>query len=445
MKNILAIAIASIATSLIAAGPGGGGMQPGGPGGGGNQPGGNQPGQPGGGSSATFTFDTFLAASTATSGVIIREGVITGHESPTSVTAPASIASIAEGAFAGCTTLTSIDLSATSITEIPESVFALCTALTTVTLPASCTSIGANAFYGCTSLSSVTAPGVTKVGADAFHGCASLTTIPPSATTLGKYSFAKTALSSVDASGVNLSEGAFSCCTSLTEAKNLPAELPTALFACDTSLNSCDLSDVATFGAASLAGCDALKTLTLDDAATFGEYAFAADTATLATMFSAGVLPDFAANTTAFLGRGYSVDGQSAAVFEAAPLVDWLASEGSSYSQPTSYSTADIDAWLADKSNLGAIVSFCYADNADVKDESDVLTVVLDGGEPIFTFVPSSSSAINVSVVGTNDLGSDFSEDNLTKTDNGDGSCAYTSKNESANACFVRLKFTKAW
>ena len=80
MKKILAFAFVSIMTSLIAAGPGGGGMQPGG---GGNQPGGNQPGQPGGGSSATFTFDTFLAASTATSGVIIREGVITGHESPT--------------------------------------------------------------------------------------------------------------------------------------------------------------------------------------------------------------------------------------------------------------------------------------------------------------------------------------------------------------------------
>lgn len=443
MNRILAFAFVSIATSLIAAGPGGGGNQPGG---GGNQPSGNQPGDPGGGASATFTFDTFLAASTATSGLIIREGVITGHESPTSVTAPASIASIAEGAFAGCTTLTSIDLSATSITEIPESAFALCTALTTVTLPASCTSIGANAFYGCTSLSSVTAPGVTKVGADAFHGCASLATLPPSATTLGKYSFAKTALSSVDASGMNLSEGAFSCCTSLTEAKHLPAELPTALFACDTSLNSCDLSGVSTFGAASLAGCDALTALSLDGAAEFGDYAFAAGTATLATVFDSGALPDFTANAIAFLGRGYSVDGESAAVFEAAPLVDWLANEGNSYSQPTSYGTADIEAWLADKSNLGAIVSFCYADNADVKDESDVLTVKqLDGGEPIFTFVPSSSSAINVSVVGTNDLGSDFSEDNLTKADNVNGSCTYTSKDENADACFVRLKFTKAW
>jgi len=78
MKKILTVVSISIVTSLFAAGPGG---NP--PGGGGNQPGGNQPGQPGGGSSATFTFDTFLAASTATSGVIIREGVITGHESPT--------------------------------------------------------------------------------------------------------------------------------------------------------------------------------------------------------------------------------------------------------------------------------------------------------------------------------------------------------------------------
>ena len=111
MKIVVAVAFATIASAALAAGPGGGGTQPGG----------NQPG--GGGSSANWTFDTFLASSTTASGLIIREGVVMGFDNPTSVTVASTVTEIAEGALAGCTTLTSINLSSTSITEIPESAF----------------------------------------------------------------------------------------------------------------------------------------------------------------------------------------------------------------------------------------------------------------------------------------------------------------------------------
>lgn len=84
MKNIILATVVIIASSVtvLAAGPGGGGTQPGGggnqPGGGGNQPGGNQPSGPGG-SSATFTFDTFLeAATTNSNGTITRAGRLDG-------------------------------------------------------------------------------------------------------------------------------------------------------------------------------------------------------------------------------------------------------------------------------------------------------------------------------------------------------------------------------
>ena len=120
MNLICTVAFVTIASAVVIAGPGGG-----------NQPGGNQPG---GGSSATWTFDTFLASSTTTSGLIIREGIIIGYDSPTSATVASTVTDIAEGALAGCTTLTGIDLSATSITEIPESAFAGCSNLATVIL-----------------------------------------------------------------------------------------------------------------------------------------------------------------------------------------------------------------------------------------------------------------------------------------------------------------------
>ena len=102
MNLFVAVAFAAVASTVHAAGPGGNQ-----PGGGGNQPGGNQPG---GGSSATFTFDSFLASSTTTSGLIIREGIVIGFDSPTSVTVASTVSDIAEGALAGCTPRTTTSI-----------------------------------------------------------------------------------------------------------------------------------------------------------------------------------------------------------------------------------------------------------------------------------------------------------------------------------------------
>ncbi|MGM9554591.1 MAG: leucine-rich repeat domain-containing protein [Faecousia sp.] len=124
-------------------------------------------------------------------------GVIyAGDDSITYADIPAEINGVAvigigDGAFAGCTDLTSVTLPE-SVTSIANSAFEGCTGLTSMTLPEGVTSIGNYAFSGCTGLTSVTLPeGVTSIGNYAFSGCTGLTsvTIPESVTSIGDYAF----------------------------------------------------------------------------------------------------------------------------------------------------------------------------------------------------------------------------------------------------------------
>ena len=90
----------------------------------------------------------------------------TTYEIPTTVT------SIGNGAFAGCSNLTSVNIPA-NVTSIDEAAFMSCINLTSVTIPANVTAIGAAAFEGCTSLASVTvyAPSCS-LGSNTFDHCA---------------------------------------------------------------------------------------------------------------------------------------------------------------------------------------------------------------------------------------------------------------------------------
>ena len=84
---------------------------------------------------------------------------------------------IVDGAFYGCSSLTSITIP-NSVTSIGAWAFSECSNLTSITIPNSVTSIGNYAFYNCTGLTSITiGNSVTSIGEDAFCGCSSLTSI----------------------------------------------------------------------------------------------------------------------------------------------------------------------------------------------------------------------------------------------------------------------------
>ena len=169
---------------------------------------------------------------------------------------PASVKSIVNQAFYGCTSLASFEVEGgntsyssadgvllnsegttlvcypagksgtsyvihNSVTEIDDFAFYGCTRLTTVTISDSLISIGGWAFYGCTSLASIINPGsVSLIGDYAFYYCTSLASIPlfDSLTEIGTYAFyGCTSLASIDisASVTSIGDNAFYGCTSL--------------------------------------------------------------------------------------------------------------------------------------------------------------------------------------------------------------------------------------
>lgn len=146
----------------------------------------------------------------------------------TSITIPDSITEIYGSAFEGCTELSSIKVNEgntvydsrdncnavietesnelvagckntiipDSVTSIGNGAFYGCSGLTSISIPDSVTSIGEYSFSGCTGLPDLTIPDtVTNIGGSAFAGCSNLTSIavPNSIVKIGYYAFDNTA------------------------------------------------------------------------------------------------------------------------------------------------------------------------------------------------------------------------------------------------------------
>ena len=133
---------------------------------------------------------------------------------------PDSVTSIGDGAFDGCSSLSSIAIS-DSITSISAWTFDGCSSLRSLVIPDSVTSIGNEAFRGCSSLCSLVIPdSVTSIGDGAFDGCSSLRSlvIPDCVTSIrdGAFDGCKSLRSLVIPDSVtSIGDGAFSSCSSL--------------------------------------------------------------------------------------------------------------------------------------------------------------------------------------------------------------------------------------
>ena len=90
---------------------------------------------------------------------------------------PSTVSNIGEGAFDGCTNITTVTIPA-SVSKLQARVFKGCTSLQSATLQSGLKDIDENAFVGCINLRSIAIPGtVQRIGTRAFSGCKKLQTL----------------------------------------------------------------------------------------------------------------------------------------------------------------------------------------------------------------------------------------------------------------------------
>lgn len=83
-----------------------------------------------------------------------------------------SLTELQTNCFSGCTSLTELNLAdLAQLQTVGAGAFEGCTSLETVQLPACVTTLGDGAFRSCTGLKSIAAAGVQEIGAEAFYNC----------------------------------------------------------------------------------------------------------------------------------------------------------------------------------------------------------------------------------------------------------------------------------
>ena len=206
-------------------------------------------------------------------------------------------------AFADCSSLESIDLSNSSITEIPENAFSNCTSLKTVKLPSTVTKIADDAFADCKKLEEIQGLSnckISEIGKDAFAGCYNLKTFDISSATITSLPdticsnmYALTSihlpktLTSIGTSALegckkleeitgisdckltSIGANAFASCSALKEvdlSKSSFTALPASAFAKDIALTSVKLPDSLTeIGEKAFVGCGAMEKIDLSN------------------------------------------------------------------------------------------------------------------------------------------------------------------------------------
>lgn len=180
---------------------------------------------------------------------------------------PDNAVSIADGAFYGCTAMTSVTIGE-AVLSIGTSAFDSCFALASIDLPDNLTSIGNGAFAMCQSLTSVTIPkGITRIRQNTFSTCILLSsvTIPDGVTSIDRSAFSRCyALTSIKLPGSlkSMEDAVFEYCTGLTSI-TIPdgvTEIPTeAFYGCEALTTVTIPKSVYHIGKGAFVLCPSLK------------------------------------------------------------------------------------------------------------------------------------------------------------------------------------------
>ena len=204
----------------------------------------------------------------------IAASAFSGNTDITSLNLSKLTATIGEGAFEGCTSLTSV--SGSGVTSIETNAFKDCSSLTTISMTSLLT-IGERAFVGCTSLSTLKLTKATTIGANAFEGSGITTFTSSNLATIGDNAFINTPIQTISLSTVTrIGEKAFAYCNSLTDITLTDSiiALGDSAFANCENLTSITLTGITTLGNSIFTNCTALTNITADSLATIGNYTF---------------------------------------------------------------------------------------------------------------------------------------------------------------------------
>jgi hypothetical protein len=170
---------------------------------------------------SAITVDSSNPAYTNLNGALFSKSQTTLIQYPGGIagsyTIPNSVTNIRAAAFFFCSRLTSVTIP-NSVTSIEEEAFYDCTSLNSIVIPNSVTSIGSEAFAGCPLTSVTLGTNVTTIGPNSFENCPfTSVSIPTSVTSIGSFAFGYGGLTSVmiPTSVTNIGSGAFAQCPSL--------------------------------------------------------------------------------------------------------------------------------------------------------------------------------------------------------------------------------------
>jgi len=189
------------------------------------------------------------------------------------ITIPDGVTSIGAGAFSGCTNLKSITIP-NSVTDMYGGVFHLCPNLKSVTIGNKVKKIDFYAFSCCYNLTNINIPNsVTSIEEGAFQQCTSLTsvTIGSGVKSIGYmafYSCERLTDVTIPNSVQSIGANAFSDCTSLssvTIGSGVSSIGMSAFSGCEELQSITIGSGVQSIGAYAFDGCDSLTTVTFED------------------------------------------------------------------------------------------------------------------------------------------------------------------------------------